>query len=381
MGDRIRLGMVGGGQGAFIGAVHRIAARLDDHYVLVAGALSSDPLRARASGEELGLDPMRNYGSYSEMFAAERGRADGIEVVAIVTPNHLHYPVARAALEAGLHVICDKPLATSTVEADELVRLAADAQRIFAVTYNYTGYPMVRQARAMIARGDIGALRVVQVEYAQAWLAGPLESTGQRQALWRTDPTRSGPGGAIGDIGSHAFNLACFVTGHVPEHILGDLATFVPGRRVDDNAHVLLRFADGARGMLWASQVAHGHENALRLRIYGARGGLEWFQEEPDRLWFTPSEQPRQLVTRGGPGMVAEAARVARLPAGHPEGYLEGFATIYAEVACAIRAARDGTATAPDVTFPSVEDGALGVRFIAACVKSSAEGGRWTDLR
>jgi predicted dehydrogenase len=381
MGDRIRLGMVGGGQGAFIGAVHRIAARLDDHYVLVAGALSSDPLRARASGEELGLDPMRNYGSYSEMFAAERGRADGIEVVAIVTPNHLHYPVARAALEAGLHVICDKPLTTGTVEADELVRLAADARRIFAVTYNYTGYPMVRQARAMIARGDIGALRVVQVEYAQAWLAGPLESTGQRQALWRTDPTRSGPGGAIGDIGSHAFNLACFVTGHVPEHILGDLATFVPGRRVDDNAHVLLRFADGARGMLWASQIAHGHENALRLRIYGARGGLEWFQEEPDRLWFTPSEQPRQLITRGGPGMVAEAARVARLPAGHPEGYLEGFATIYAEVACAIRAARDGTATAPDVTFPSVEDGALGVRFIAACVKSSAEGGRWTDLR
>jgi predicted dehydrogenase len=381
MGDRIRLGMVGGGQGAFIGAVHRIAARLDDHYVLVAGALSSDPLRARASGEDLGLDPMRNYGSYSEMFAAERGRADGIEVVAIVTPNHLHYPVARAALEAGLHVICDKPLTTGTVEADELVRLAADARRIFAVTYNYTGYPMVRQARAMIARGDIGALRVVQVEYAQAWLAGPLESTGQRQALWRTDPTRSGPGGAIGDIGSHAFNLACFVTGHVPEHILGDLATFVPGRRVDDNAHVLLRFADGARGMLWASQIAHGHENALRLRIYGARGGLEWFQEEPDRLWFTPSEQPRQLITRGGPGMVAEAARVARLPAGHPEGYLEGFATIYAEVACAIRTARNGAATAPDATFPSVEDGALGVRFIAACLKSSAEGGRWTDLR
>ena len=216
---------------------------------------------------------------------------------------------------------------------------------------------------------------------AQAWLAGPLESTGQKQALWRTDPTQSGPGGAIGDIGSHAFNLACFVTAHVPEQILGDLATFVPGRRVDDNAHVLLRFANGARGMLWASQVAHGHENALRLRIYGARGGLEWFQEEPDRLWFTPSEQPRQLVTRGGPGMVAEAARVARLPAGHPEGYLEGFATIYAEVACAIRAARDGTATAQDTTFPSAEDGALGVRFIAACVKSSAEGGRWTDLR
>jgi predicted dehydrogenase len=324
---------------------------------------------------------MRSYGSYTEMFAAERGRADGIEVVTIVTPNHMHHPVARAALEAGLHVICDKPLATSAAEADELVRLAADAQRIFAVTYNYTGYPMVRQARAMVARGDIGALRVVQIEYAQAWLAGPLESSGQRQALWRTDPAQSGPGGAIGDIGSHAFHLACFVTGRVPHQILGDLSTFVPGRRVDDNAHIMLRFSDGARGTLWASQVAHGSENALRLRIYGQDGGLEWSQEEPDRLWFTPSEQPRRLLTRGGPQMAAEAARVARLPAGHPEGYLEGFATIYADVAHAIRAARGGTTTAPDVAFPSVTDGALGVRFIAACVTSSTEGGRWTDLR
>ena len=300
------------------------------------------------------------------MFAAEGNRPDGMEVVAIVTPNHLHYPVACAALAAGFHVICDKPLATSTAEADELVRLGAEAGRIFAVTYNYSGYPMVRQARAMMARGDLGALRVVQVEYAQAWLAGALESTGQKQAAWRTDPAQSGPGGAIGDIGSHAFHLACFVTGRVPEQVLGDLSTFVPGRRVDDNAHVLLRFADGARGMLWASQVAHGHENALRLRVYGETGGLEWAQEEPDRLWFTPSDQPRRLLTRGGVGMEAEAARIARLPAGHPEGYLEGFATIYAEVARAVIAARDGAAIAPEVTFPSVIDGALGVRFIAA---------------
>ena len=281
------------------------------------------------------------------MFAAERNRPDGMEVVAIVTPNHLHYPVACAALAAGFHVICDKPLATSTAEADELVRLGAEAGRIFAVTYNYSGYPMVRQARAMVARGDLGALRVVQVEYAQAWLAGALESTGQKQAAWRTDPAQSGPGGAIGDIGSHAFHLACFVTGRVPEQVLGDLSTFVPGRRVDDNAHVLLRFADGARGMLWASQVAHGHENALRLRVYGETGGLEWAQEEPDRLWFTPSDQPRRLLTRGGVGMEAEAARIARLPAGHPEGYLEGFATIYAEVARAVMAARDGAAIGP----------------------------------
>jgi len=378
---RVRLGMVGGGQGAFIGAVHRIAARLDDSYVLVCGALSSDANRAHASAAEIGLDPARSYGSYTEMFAAERTLSDGMEAVAIVTPNHLHYPVARAALHAGLHVICDKPLATSVVEADALAQLAADADRIFAVTYNYSGYPMVRQARAMVARGDIGALRVVQVEYAQAWLAGPLEATGQKQAAWRTDPSRAGSGGAIGDIGSHAFHLACFVSGRVPEQILADLSTFVAGRKVDDNAHVMLRFAGGARGMLWASQVAHGHDNALRLRVYGENGGLEWAQEEPDRLWFTPSGQPRQLLARGGPALYPEAARVTRVPAGHPEGYIEGFATIYAEVAHALRSARENAVAAPEVTFPTVMDGVRGVRFIDACVRSSAAGGRWIDLQ
>jgi predicted dehydrogenase len=379
--ERVRLGMVGGGKDAFIGAVHRIAARLDDAYVLVCGALSSDPERARASAIELGLEPARSYASYAEMIAREHDRPDRMEVVAIVTPNHLHYPIARAALAGGFHVICDKPLTTSIAEADDLVRLAGTASRVFAVTYNYSGYPMIRQARSTVMRGDIGALRVVQVEYAQAWLAGPLESTGQKQAAWRTDPMRSGPGGAIGDIGSHAFHLACFVTGQVPEQILADLSTFVPGRRVDDNAHVLLRFAGGARGMLWASQVAHGQENALRIRLYGEMGGLEWEQEEPDRLWFTPSEQPRRLLTRGGPTMTAEAARITRLPAGHPEGYLEGFATIYAEVAHAIRAARVGVAMPPEVAFPTVADGALGVRFIAASVQSAAERGQWKDLR
>ena len=378
---RVRLGMVGGGQGAFIGAVHRIAARLDDSYVLVCGALSSDASRAHASAAEIGLDPARSYGSYTEMFAAERTRSDGMEAVAIVTPNHLHYPVARAALHAGFHVICDKPLATSVVEADALAQLAADADRIFAVTYNYCGYPMVRQARAMVARGDIGALRVVQVEYAQSWLAGPLEATGQKQAAWRTDPSQAGSGGAIGDIGSHAFHLACFVSGRVPEQILADLSTFVAGRKVDDNAHVMLRFAGGARGMLWASQVAHGHDNALRLRVYGENGGLEWAQEEPDRLWFTPSGQPRQLLTRGGPGLYPEATRVTRVPAGHPEGYIEGFATIYAEVARALRSARENAVAAPEVMFPTVMDGVRGVRFIDACVRSSAAGVRWIDLQ
>jgi predicted dehydrogenase len=379
--ERVRLGMVGGGKDAFIGAIHRIAARLDDAYILVCGALSSDPERARASATGLGLEPARSYASYTEMFARESSRPDRMEAVAIVTPNHLHYPVARGALAGGFHVICDKPLATSIAEADELVRLAGAAKRVFAVTYNYSGYPMVRQARSMVGRGDIGTLRVVQVEYAQAWLAGPLESTGQKQAAWRTDPARAGPGGAIADIGSHAFHLACFVTGQIPEQILADISTFVPGRRVDDNAHVLLRFAGGARGMLWASQVAHGHENALRLRLYGEKGGLEWAQEEPDRLWFTQSEQPRRMLTRGGPAMTADAARIARLPAGHPEGYLEGFATIYAEVAQAIRAARSGVTLAPEIAFPTVTDGALGVRFIAASVQSAVERGRWKNLQ
>jgi predicted dehydrogenase len=372
--------MVGGGQGSFIGAVHRIAARLDNAYTLVCGALSSHPERARASGAALGLDPARCYPSYTAMFAAERGRADGMEAVAIVTPNNLHHPVACAALDAGFHVICDKPLATTVVEAEDLVQRAAAAQRIFAVTYNYSGYPMVRQARAMVKRGEIGTLRVVQVEYPQAWLAGPLEATGQKQAAWRTDPVLSGPGGAIADVGSHAFHLVCFVTSQVPNAVLADLTTFVDGRRVDDNAHVLLRLANGARGILWASQVAHGHENALKLRVYGERGALEWAQEEPDRLWFAPAEQPKHLLTRGGAGIDPEAARATRIPAGHPEGYLEGFATLYAEIARGIVAARTGDPVPADVAFPTVVDGALGVRFISACVRSCAENTRWVTL-
>jgi len=378
--ERVRLGMVGGGEGAFIGAVHRIAARIDDACTLVCGALSADPARARASGAALGLDPARCYDSYAAMFAAEWARPDGMEAVVIVTPNHLHHPVAAAALDAGFHVICDKPLANSIAEADDLASRATAARRIFAVTYNYSGYAMVRQARAMVASGALGALRVVQVEYPQGWLAGPLEATGQKQADWRTDPARSGPGGAIGDIGSHAFHLACFVTGAMPEAVLSDLATFVRGRRVDDNAHVLLRFADGARGMLWASQVAHGHDNALKLRVYGEAGSLEWAQEEPDRLWVTQAGEARRLIVRGGTGILPEAARVTRIPSGHPEGYLEGFATLYAEIARAIVAARDGRPIPEDVMFPTVADGAIGVRFIAACVRSTSEGCSWVRL-
>ena len=379
-GRRIRLGMVGGGQGAFIGAVHRIAARLDDQYELLAGALSSQPERARDSAAELGLDPTRSYEDYTTMAAAEAAREDGIEAVAIVTPNNVHYPVARAFLEAGIHVICDKPLTVTSAEGEGLVALAREKGLILAVTYNYTGYPMVRQARAMVAGGELGAIRVVQGEYAQDWLSENLEASGQKQAAWRTDPAQSGAGGCIGDIGTHAYDLACFVSGLEAESLCADLSTFVAGRRLDDNAHVMLRFAGSARGMLWASQVAPGNENNLQLRIYGEKGGLRWRQEDPNYLRWAPLGEAPRRITRGGPGSNRYAARVTRIPSGHPEGYLEGFATIYTEVAEAIRAARDGKAPDPDVLFPTGEDGVKGVRFVEAVVKSSLADAAWVTL-
>jgi predicted dehydrogenase len=374
---RIRLGMVGGGRGAFIGAVHRIAARLDDHFMLVAGALSSDPTRARQSALELGLAPDRAYGDFKAMAAAEAAREDGIEVVAIVTPNDLHAPVATAFLQAGIHVICDKPLATTVAEARDLVRLTQQTGKVFAVTYNYTGYPLVRQARAMIAAGELGDIRVVQVEYVQDWLTERLEATGQKQAAWRTDPAQAGAGGALGDIGTHAYHLACFVTGLTLDSLCADLTAFVSGRRLDDNAQILLRFQGGARGALWASQVAPGNENGLRLRVYGTKGGLEWHQENPNELWHAPFGQPPRRLTRGGPGAGPAAARVTRIPPGHPEGYLEGFATIYTEVAHAIGTARHRTQPDGVVLFPTVEDGLHGVEFIDAAVRSSGNGAIW----
>ena len=377
---RIRLGMVGGGQGAFIGAVHRIASRIDDQYELVAGALSSDRKRAIDSAVALGISRDRAYGAFEEMAKAEAKRADGIEVVSIVTPNHMHAPAAKAFLKAGFHVICDKPLALNVAEAKDLVRLAKKSGKIFALTHNYTGYPMIRQARAMIAAGELGELRVVQVEYAQDWLTERLEATGQKQADWRTDPKRSGAGGALGDIGTHAYNLALFVTGLKLDALLADLTTFVKGRKLDDNDNVLLRFKGGAKGMLWSSQVAPGNENALALRVYGTKGGLSWKQEDPNYLWFSPFGQPPRKITRGGHGAGPEAGRVTRVPSGHPEGYLEGFANVYAEVARAIRAARTGAAVDPAVVFPTVEDGLAGMEFIEAAVKSSAKGGVWVKV-
>jgi predicted dehydrogenase len=315
---RIRLGMVGGGEGAFIGAVHRIAARLDDHYELVAGALASTAAKAKRSGRALGLADDRSYGDYTAMAKAEGARGDGIEAVTIVTPNHLHVPVAEAFLKAGIHVICDKPLATSVRDARRLQALAARHDRLFAVTYNYTGYPMVRQARQMVRDGLLGEIRVVQVEYAQDWLTEPLEATGQKQAEWRTDPARSGAGGCVGDIGTHAYQLAGYVAGVAATELCAELSTFVEGRRLDDNVQVMLRFANGARGALWASQVAPGNENNLRLRVYGSRGGIEWHQEQPNQLVFSPFGQPTQTIARSGSGAGAAAARVTRPPAGHP---------------------------------------------------------------
>ena len=379
-GRRIRLGMVGGGQGAFIGAVHRIASRIDDQYELVAGALSSTPKKAIASALEIGIAADRAYGSFEEMAKAEGKRTDGIEAVAIVTPNHMHAPAAKAFLKAGVHVISDKPLALNVKEAKELVALTKKTGLIFAVTHNYTGYPMVRQAREMIAAGELGDLRLVQVEYAQDWLTEALEKTGQKQAAWRSDPKQSGAGGALGDIGTHAYNLASFVTGLTTDTLLADLTAFVKGRKLDDNDAVLLRFKGGAKGMLWASQVAPGNENGLTLRVYGTKGGISWRQEDPNYLWVTPFGQPPRRITRGGAGSGAAAGRVTRVPSGHPEGYLEGFANIYDDVARAIHAARDGSPLDPAVVFPTVEDGLKGMQFIEAAVKSSAKGGVWVKL-
>ncbi len=375
----IRLGMVGGGQGAFIGAVHRIAARIDGDYALTAGALSSTPDRARASAAELGLDPARSYDGFAAMAEREAARDDGIEAVAIVTPNHMHAAPAIAFLERGIHVICDKPLTSTPAEAQALAEAAARSDALFVLTHNYTGYPMVRQARAMVEAGTLGRIRLVQVEYAQDWLAeAPAEDN--KQAAWRGDPERSGAGGSIGDIGTHAFNLARFVTQLPVRALAADLDRFVEGRLLDDNAHVMLRFEGGAKGMLWCSQVAVGHENGLRLRVYGERGGLEWAQETPTDLWFTPLGEPRRLLTRGGAATGPEAARVTRTPPGHPEGYLEGFANIYTEAARAIRAHRTGDPVPDGVLFPTLEDGLEGMAFIDACIRSSGRDGVWTAL-
>ncbi|MCE8044972.1 Gfo/Idh/MocA family oxidoreductase [Halomonas daqingensis] len=378
---RLRLGMVGGGQGAFIGGVHRIAARLDDHYELVAGAFASDPGRSRAAAAELHVAEERAYPDYRTMAEAERRREDGIDVVAIVTPNHLHFDVARTFLEAGIHVICDKPMTTNLEDAQALAALVERSGLFFGLTHNYSGYPLVRQARDMVAAGELGELRVVQVEYPQDWLSTRLEESGVKQAEWRTDPQRSGPAGCLGDIGTHAYHLARFVTGLELESLAADLHTFVEGRALDDNVHMMLRFKSGARGMLWSSQVSPGNENGLRLRVYGSRGGLEWNQEEPNRLLHSPLGEPSRILTRNGPGLGEAALTAARIPPGHPEGYLEAFAQLYGDFAEQIRARQAGrSADALALGTPGVGDGVDGLQFITRALESSQSGGAWVTF-
>ena len=372
--------MVGGGPGAFIGAVHRLAARLDDEYELVAAAPSSDAERARAGGIELRLAPDRIYTDYREMARAEAARADGIEVVAVVVPNHLHYDVACAFLDAGIHVICDKPLATNRADCEKLLALATRRRCLFGLTHNYSGYPLVRAARAMVAAGALGELRVVQVEYAQDWLALPLEHGNHRQAAWRTDPALAGPAGCLGDIGSHAAHLAEFVSGQTPSEVSADLATFVPGRRVDDHVQVQVRYAGGARGLLWASQVACGEENGLRLRLYGSRGALRWQQELPNELWFTELGEPARRLTRGMPGLPSAAAQATRISAGHPEGFFEAFAQLYRDFAADLRRHQRGEVV-ERLSIPDITDGVRSLAFIEAVLQSHQHNSAWVALR
>jgi predicted dehydrogenase len=381
---KLRYAMVGGGHGAFIGAVHRKAMALDGQFELVAGALSSSPERARASGAELGLADDRNHGSWHDLLADELRRPahERIDLVSIVTPNHVHHPVALAFVQAGFHVVCDKPLVHTRAQADELVAAVKKAGTVFGVTYNYTGYPMVREARHLVHSGALGLLRKITVEYNQGWLATAVEEGGaNKQADWRLDPARSGSAGTLGDIGSHAENLAATVTGQHPAWVCADLTTFGAGRQLDDDAQLLLRYDSGARGFIVASQVAAGLENDLRLQVSGTLGTITWRQEEPNQLVHSPVDGPRRILTRGSPWLCESALRAGRIPAGHPEAFIEAFANIYLGVAADIRARAAGRAADPlAADYPCVEDGAEGVRFIEKVVESAASERKWTAL-
>ena len=373
----IRYGMIGGGRDAFIGAVHRMAARLDDSMVLCAGALSSTPDKARTSGIELGLPEDRAYGTWQDMLRceAERPAADRMQAVVIVTPNDVHHAPAMAALEAGFHVICDKPLTCTTAQAEELVAMVDRTGLVFAVTYNYTGYPMVRQARDMAQSGAIGEVRKVCVEYLQGWLATPLESSGQKQASWRTDPSRAGAGGAMGDIGSHAFNIVSFVTGLSVDQFTSDATAFVDGRSIDDDTSILLRFKGGGRGVFSVSQVCVGQRNGLMLRVYGTTGSICWRQEHPDQLQVTSLDGPDTVLHRGDDTLCAAAGAGTRLPGGHPEAFIEAFANVYRGAAAAMHAGRDD---GEGFGYPTAADGARDVRFITAVIDASGKG--WTSF-
>ena len=377
----LRYGMVGGGRDAFIGAVHRMAIRLDGEAELVAGALNSDAERARLSAADLGLDEDRGYANFVEMAKAEAGREDGIEAVVIVTPNHLHAPVATAFMENGIDVICDKPLTATLADAEELVRLTRKTDRVFTVTLSNSGYPMVRQLREMIADGAIGNLLGIHSEYVQDWLAQPIDAEGQKQAEWRTDPTRAGGSAVLADIGVHAMHLASYATGLELERVAADLSIAVPGRRLDDNANVLTRWEGNVPGTLIVSQTAYGHYNDLSVRIYGDKGGLRWSGLVPEIIEFTPMGEPTRRIARGAPGTGSEGQASSRMPAAHAEGYIEAFANFYRDSFDIIRAHRNGIRSDRTEWVPMVEDGARGIKFVAAAIASHAAGGAWTNAR
>ena len=378
MDRKIRIGMVGGGKNAFIGGVHRIALRLDGYYELVAGSFSSNFDNSKETGKDLGLAEDRIYETYHEMAEKESARSDGIDVVAIVTPNHLHIPIAKIFAEKGIHIICDKPLALSSEEAINLKNIVESKKLIFALTHNYTGYPMVRHARSLIQKGDLGSIRVIQAEYPQDWLTTKAEDSGLKQAEWRTDPKRSGGGGCIGDIGTHAFNLIRFITGLEVDELSADIHTFVKGRLLDDNAQIMLRFKGGAKGSIWSSQVAVGNENNLKIRVFGENGGLEWRQEDPNYLYYTKFGHPTQRVTRGSNSASEEANNVTRVPPGHPEGYLEGFANIYSDVCKSLFAQiNNQNYDQSNDCYPTIYDGVEGMRFIETVLESSKNNSKW----
>ena len=373
---KLHAGIVGGGQGSFIGAVHRIAVELDGQAEVVAGAMSADPQKAEASARAWHLK--RSYQSFEEMAETEASLPDGIDFVMVTVPNHLHYPVARTFLEHGIHVVCDKPMTFNLEEARALVALVEQKRLIFALTHNYTGYPAVRHARHLVRTGAIGTICKVLVEYIQDWLMEPIERAGNKQALWRTDPTKSGIAGSVGDIGTHGENLLEFITGVKIAAVCADLTTFIEGRRLDDDANILLRLENGGKGVLTCSQIAAGEENALSIRVYGSKAGLEWRQMEPNTLIFKQPGQPRQVLRTGLSYMSDEATAATRLPAGHPEGYLEAFANIYRLAIADIR--RVAPAQSPAGGYPTVYDGLRGMQFITKVVESSQKGGIWVDL-
>ena len=380
---KLKMGMVGGGQGSFIGDVHRKAASIDNMIELVCGAFSSSAEKSLASAKDLGISSSRAYGSYQEMIEKEQELPEDerMDFVSIVTPNHMHFPPAKMALENGFHVICDKPVTLTLEEAVELEKVASASGKVFALTHNYTGYPMVKQAKEMIARGDLGDIRKVNVQYLQGWLSTAVEKTENKQASWRVDPKKSGIGGALGDIGTHAENLAEYITGLQIEELAADLTAFGDGRTLDDDGNVLLRFAGGAKGTLTISQIATGEENNLAIRVYGTKGSVSWQQENPNELTALWLDKPKQIYTPGGNGTYEASSSYTRVPPGHPEGYLEGFATIYRSFAKELNSVKAGEKPSKKYDFPTVSDGLRGMRFIYAAVASSDNNAAWVSLK